>query len=91
MVKRRGKPCGPGRRRSSPSGGCCPRKALLCPEKYGDPLLRETALRLNLILARSRTRHFQDIRFVLDLWRTMIRMSLPDVLYGRPPQDPRRA
>jgi hypothetical protein len=91
MAKRRGNGRGPGRQRSPSPRQCCPKEALLCPERYSDPLLRETAARLNVILARSRRRHFQAIRFLLDLWRTMLRMSLEDVLRGRLPQDPRWA
>ncbi len=91
MAKRRGNDRGPGRRRPPPPRQCCPKEALLRPERYGDPLLRETAARLNVVLARSRRRHFQAIRFLLDLWRTMLRMSFEDVIRGRPPQDPRRA
>lgn len=91
MAERRGNSGGPGRNRARRSGRCCPKRALLCPANYGDPLLRETAVRLNVVLARSRRRHFQAIRFLLDLWRTMARMSFEDVLHGRPPQDPRRA
>ncbi len=92
MAKRRGNSGGPGRGRTRrPGGRCCPKWALACPERYGDPLLRETAVRLNVALARARRRDFQAIRFLLDLWRTMGRMSFEDVLHGRPPQDPRRA
>ncbi len=91
MAKRRGNCGGPGRQRTQGPRKCCPKEALLCPERYSDPLLRETAVRLNVILARSRRRHFQATGFLLDLWRTMARMSLKDVLNGRPPQDPRRA
>lgn len=83
MAKRRGNRCG--------FRECCPRGALLCPARYSDELLRETATRLNVILALCRARRFQAIRFVLDLWRTMARMSLKDVLCGQPPRDPRRA
>lgn len=67
------------------------RPALLCPKKYSDAVLRETATRLNVILAHCRARRFQAIDFLLDLWRTMARMTLKDVLYGLPPQNPRRA
>lgn len=91
MAKRRGNSGGPGRGRTKRIRKCCPDAALLCPERYSDPLLRETAARLNRVLALSQRRHFQAIRFLLDLWRTMARMSLADVLHGRPPQDPRRA
>jgi len=91
MAKRRGNSGGSGRDRTRRPGRCCPKRALACPGKYSDPLLRETAVRLNVALARARRRHFQAIRFLLDLWRTMARMSFEDVLHGRPPQDPRRA
>lgn len=91
MAKRRGNSGGPERGRRRRPWRCCPKAALLCPERYSDPLLRETAVRLNRVLALSRMRHFQAIRFLLDLWRTMACMSLADVLQGRPPQDPRRA
>ena len=91
MAKRRGSSRGPRRRGTQSPRECCPKEALLCPERYSDPLLRETAVRLNAILALSRRRHFQAIRFLLDLWRTMARMSVEDILHGRPPQDPRRA
>lgn len=91
MAERRGNPGGPGRDRTRRPRRCRPKRALVRPERYSDPLLRETAARLNLALARARRRHFQAIRFLLDLWRTMGRMSLEDVLHGRPPQDPRRA
>jgi len=90
MAKRRGNRSG-FRRSTPPPKECCPKQALLCPTRYSDDLLRETATRLNAILALCRDRHFQAISFVLDLWRTMGRMSLKDVLYGRPPEDPRRA
>jgi len=91
MANRRGNSGGPGRGRTRRPRTCCPRRALLCPARYSDPLLRATAIRLNVALARARGRRFQAIRFLLDLWRTMGRMSLKDVLHGRPPQDPRRA
>lgn len=91
MAKRRGNCGGPGRGRTRRPRACCPKGALLCPGRYGDVLLRETAARLNAILALSRGRHFQAIGFLLDLWRTLARMTLADVLSGRPPQDPRRA
>ena len=91
MAKRRGNRGGSRRGRAGSPKECCPRGALLCPERYSDALLRETAMRLNAILALCRARRFQAISFVLDLWRTMARMTLKDVLYGRPPEDPRRA
>ncbi len=91
MAKRRGYRGGIRRGKTQSPRECCPREALLCPKKYSDDLLRETAMRLNAILAECRARRFQAISFVLDLWRTMGRMSLEDALQGRPPQDPRRA
>lgn len=92
MAERRGNSRGPGRSKARRPGKCCPKRALLCPARYSDPLLRKTAVRLNVALARSRRRDFQAIRFLLDLWRATRRMSLGDVLYGRPPpQAPRRA
>jgi len=91
MAKRRGNRGGIRRGKTKSPKECCPREALLCPEKYTDDLLRETAMRLNAILALCRARRFQSISFVLDLWRTMARMTLKDVLFGCPPQDPRRA
>lgn len=91
MAKRRGVRRGLVRRRTTRPRHCCPKKALLCPERYTDPLLRQTAVGLNSILALCRERHFQAIGFLLDLRSAMARMSLLDVVYGRPPQDPRRA
>lgn len=81
-----------GRRKRKAVHGCsCPGDAILCPDRYSDRLLRGTAARINRVAREARSRHFQEIRFLLDLWRAMHGMSLEDVLHGRPPEGPRRA